>query len=63
MNSPIANAQFSVQLNGNTVSTLRLSNDNNIDAGTSVVAADLQVGDIVWFRLIVGSMSISIGLV
>jgi hypothetical protein len=38
MNSPTANAQFSVQLNGNTVSTLRLSNDNNIDAGTSVVA-------------------------
>jgi hypothetical protein len=48
MNSPTANTQFSVQLNGNTVSTLRLSNDNNIDAGTSVVAADLQVGDIVW---------------
>ena len=50
MNSPTANTQFSVQLNGNTVSTLRLSNDNNIDAGTSVVAADLQVGDIVWVQ-------------
>lgn len=50
MNSPTSNAQFSVQINGNTVSTLRLSNDNNIDAGTSVVAADLQVGDIVWVQ-------------
>lgn len=48
MNSPTSNAQFSVKVNGNTVSTLRLSSDNNINSATSVVAADLQTGDIVW---------------
>ncbi|CAC5357455.1 unnamed protein product [Mytilus coruscus] len=47
INGRKSNAQFSIHINGNSLSTLRMSSDETIATGTSVVAVDLQTGDIV----------------
>lgn len=47
INGRKANAQFSIHVNGNTLSTLRMSSDEFIATGTSVVVAELQIGDVI----------------
>lgn len=47
INGRKSNAQFSIHINGNSLSTLRMSSDETIASGTSVVAVELQTGDIV----------------
>ncbi|XP_071172132.1 uncharacterized protein [Mytilus edulis] len=47
INGRKSNAQFSIHINGNSLSTLRMSSDETIATGTSVVAVELQIGDVV----------------
>ncbi|XP_063416748.1 uncharacterized protein LOC134698991 [Mytilus trossulus] len=50
INTPTDHASFSIYMNGNSVSKLSISSDNHVDTGTSVVALELQIGDIVWVQ-------------
>ncbi|CAG2246960.1 unnamed protein product [Mytilus edulis] len=50
INTPTDHSSFSIYMNGNSVSKLSISSDNHVDTGTSVVALELQIGDIVWVQ-------------
>lgn len=50
INTPTDHARFSTHVNGNLVSTLSVSTDNHVDTGTSVIAVELQAGDVVWVQ-------------
>ncbi|CAC5357457.1 unnamed protein product [Mytilus coruscus] len=50
INTPTDHASFSIYMNGNSVSKLSISSDSHVDTGTSVVALELQIGDIVWVQ-------------